>query len=76
MRIYTDSQGTLRHITTGITKARTKHIDVCYHNSRDLHARGVVHYDYVNTSENPDDLLTKTLAREKREKFTRAMGVW
>ena len=36
--IYTDSQGALTHITAGITKTRTKHIDVCYHNSRDLHA--------------------------------------
>ena len=76
MRIFTDSQGALRHITTGIMKARSKHIEVCYHNSRDLHARGVVHYDYVNTSENPADRLTKALARDKHEKFTRAMGVW
>ena len=75
MRIFTDSQGALRHITTGIMKARLKHIEVCYHNSRDLHARGVVHYDYVNTSENPADLLTKAVARDKHEKFTRAMGV-
>ena len=76
MRIFTDSQGALRHITTGIMKARSKRIEVCYHNSRDLQARGVVHYDYVKTSENPADLLTKALARDKHEKFTRAMGVW
>jgi hypothetical protein len=78
MHIYTDSQGALKHITTagGITKARTKHIDVCYHNSRDLHAREIVKYDYVNTNDNPADLLTKALPREKHEKFTRAMGIY
>ena len=76
MRIFTDSQGALRHITTGMMKARSKHIEVCYHTSRDLQARCVVHYDYVNTSENPADRLTKALARDKHEKFTRAMGVW
>ena len=75
MRIFTDSQGAFRHISTGIMKARSKPIEVCYHNSRDLHARGMVHYDYVNTSENPTDLLTKALARDEHEKFTRAMGV-
>jgi len=33
------NQGALTLITTGIIKARTEHIDVCYHNSRDLHKR-------------------------------------
>ena len=74
-QIYTDSQGALAHITTGISKARTMHIDVCYHNSRDLHERGVVKYDYVNTNNDPADILTKSLPREKHEKFARAMGV-
>jgi len=34
--INCDNQGTLSYVTTGIIKARTKHIEVCYHNSRDL----------------------------------------
>ena len=75
-QIYTDSQGALAHITTGICKARSKHIEVCYHNSYDLHQRKVVKYDYVNTADNLADILTKTLARDKHEKFARAMGVW
>ena len=79
-QIYTDSQAALVHITTGISKdisrAGTKHVDVCYHNSRDLHQRKVAKYDYVNTNDNPADILTKALPREKHEKFARAMGVW
>jgi hypothetical protein len=31
--INCDNQGALTLITTGIIKARTKHIDICYHNS-------------------------------------------
>ena len=73
--IHTDSQGALAHITTGITKARTKHIDVCYHNFRDLHAREIIRYDYINTNDNPTDNLTKVLPRKEHEKFTRAIGV-
>ena len=75
MPIYTDSQGALTHIITGISKARTKHIEVCYHNSRNLNDRGVVKYDFVNTN-NPADILTKALERDKYGKFASAIGVW
>jgi len=37
--INSDNHGALTLITTGIIKAQTKHIDVCYHNSQDLHKR-------------------------------------
>ena len=77
MRIFSDLRGALAHITTasGIMKARTKHIDICYHNSRNLHERGIGN-TIMQTNDNPAELLTKALAREKHEKFTRAMGVW
>ena len=75
-QIYTDSQAVITHITTGVCKARTKHIDACYHNSHDLHQRKVVKYDYVNTTENPANILTKALAGDRHGKFARAMGVW
>jgi len=73
--INCDNHGALTHITTGIIKARTKHIDVCYHNSRDLHRRRIVNYCYVHTDENVADILTKTLAKDKHTKFTKAMGL-
>ena len=73
--IYTYPQGALTHITTGITKARTKHIDVCYHSNRDLHARAIVRYDYINANDNSADILTKALPHEKHKNSTRAMGV-
>jgi hypothetical protein len=73
--IYCDNQGALTHITTGIIKARTKHIDVKYHNSRDLHARKIVDYSYINTDENTADIFTKALAKDKHSKFTKAMGL-
>jgi len=74
--INCDNQGALTLITTGIIKARTKHIDVCYHNSRDLHRRRVVNYSYVNTNENVADILTKALTKDTHMKFTKAMGLW
>jgi hypothetical protein len=44
--INCNNQGALTFITTGIIKAQTKHIDVWYHNSRDLHRRGIFNYSY------------------------------
>jgi hypothetical protein len=74
--INCDNQGALALITTGIIKARTKHIDVCYHNSQDLHKRRIVNYSYVHTDENVADILTKALTKDKHTKFTKAMGLW
>ena len=46
--------------------------------SRDLYARKIAQYDYVNTDGNPAELLTGTkgLPRGKHERFTRAKGIW
>jgi hypothetical protein len=65
-----DNHGALSHITTGIIKAHTKHIDVCYHNSRGLQARKIVDYSYVHTNKNVADILTKALLKDKHKKFT------
>ena len=75
LSIRCDNQGALAIIRTGVTKQRTKHIDVCYHNSRDLHARGIVEFCYINTDENTANLFTKPLATQKHQKFTAAAGL-
>jgi hypothetical protein len=53
--------------------ARTKHINVCYHNSRNLQARKIVDYSYVHTNQNVADILTKALTKDKHKKFTKPM---
>jgi hypothetical protein len=70
------NQGALTQITTGFIKARSKHIDVCYHNSRDLHKCRIVNYSYVHIDENVADTLTKALTTDNHMKFTKAMGLW
>jgi len=74
--INCDNQGALTLITTGIIKARTEHINVCYHNSRDLHKRRIVDYSYVHRDENVADILTNAVTNDKHRKFTKAMGLW
>jgi len=69
--INCNNQGAVALITTGIINARTKHIDICYHNSRDLHRRGIVNYPYLHTNENVADILNKALTKDKHENSQR-----
>jgi hypothetical protein len=73
--IFTDNQGALKTIYSGVTKANTKHIDVQYHNSRDLHHTGVLSYTYVKSSDNIADVMTKALHTVQHDALTRAMGL-
>jgi len=74
--INCDDQGALTRLTMGIIKVRTKHIDICYHNSRDLHRWHIVNYSYIHRDENVADVLTKALTKDKHTKFTKAMCLW
>jgi hypothetical protein len=74
--INCDNQSALCHITTEIITACTKHIDVCYRNSPDLHARMIVDYTYVHTNENLADIPTKPLTKVMQEKLKKPMGLW
>jgi hypothetical protein len=56
--------------------ALKKHMDLGYHNNRDLHARNIVDYYYMHTNENVADILTNELMKNKHEKFTKAMEQW
>ena len=57
-----DNQGALKLIETGVSKQKTKHIDVKYHHIRDEESKGSIRYHYVRSTDNPADLLTKALA--------------
>jgi hypothetical protein len=57
--IHCDSQGALSHITNGIIKARTKYVDVCYHNSRHLYDCGIVNYFWVSADGNTAYIISK-----------------
>jgi hypothetical protein len=74
--INCNNQYALTLITIEIIQARSKLINVCYHNSRDLHNRRIGNYSYVHTDQNVADILTKVLTKDKLMKFTKAMGLW
>jgi len=71
--ILCDNEGALTHIINGTIMAQMKHIEVCYHNHRDLHERGIVQYSWVSTQNKVADIFTKALPREKHDKIMKAM---
>jgi len=73
--IYCDSNGALKNIWSGVSSAKTKHIDIRFHDSRELHAQGIVRFAYVSTDENLADIMTKALAPERHQRLVKSMGL-
>ena len=61
VRIRCDNQGTIKLITSGVVRQKSKHIDVKYHHIHDEQMKGAVKFQYVTSESNPADLLTKPL---------------
>jgi hypothetical protein len=73
--IYCDSNGALKNIWSGVSSAKTKHIDIRFHDSRELHAQGIVKFAYVSTDVNLADIMTKALAPERHQRLVGGMGL-
>ena len=75
VRIGCDNQGSLKLIETGISKQKTKHIDIKYHHVRDEEAKGTIRCYYVHTTSNPADLLTKALPAPRHRTLVGLTGL-
>jgi hypothetical protein len=54
---------------------RNKHIDIRYHFIRDYVQKGAIRLQYIQTDDPMTDIFTKTLCRQKFEKFIDKMGL-
>jgi len=57
-----------------ILSERSKHIDICYHFIRESVLTEKFELDYVDTASNPADIFTKSLYRQKHDKFSKLLG--
>lgn len=56
-----DNQGAISLMKNSGHQARTKHIDVKYHHIRNMVKEGVIHIEYIHTSQQLAEILTKPL---------------
>ena len=75
INMYCDSQGGISLTQNPSNHTRTKHVDIHYHFSRDMVAKGEINLIYTPTDEQLADLMTKGLGSYKHTKFTAASGL-
>ena len=70
-----DNQGSIFMASNPVMEPCSKHIDIRYHGIRESVAKGKVELFFIDGAENPANLLTKNLPREKFAKFRTQLGL-
>lgn len=73
--LYNDCQSAQKLVLNPIFHRRSKHIDIKYHFIREAVGNNLVKIDYLETSEMPADILTKSLGSVKHKYFTTKLGI-
>ena len=73
--LHCDSQNAIQLAKNPAFHARTKHIDVRYHYMRQVLEDKLITLVKIHTSDNPADLLTKTLPSQQFQHCRQLMGV-
>jgi hypothetical protein len=62
LKIYGNNQGILKLVKSGIIQAHTKHIDMKFHHvHNEMVNQKTINFEYIQTSKNIADCLTKPL---------------
>lgn len=75
VNIMGDNQGSIALTKNAHLHDRSKHIDICYHYTRDLAQRNRILVKYVPTADMIADGLTKPLAKFGFERFVKMLGM-
>jgi len=73
--ICSDNQGSIFMASNPVMEPCSKHIDIRYHRIHESVTKGNVELLFIDGAENPADLLTKNLPREKFVKFRAQLGL-
>jgi hypothetical protein len=71
--LYGDNQSTQELSKNGVKSERTKHIDIKYHFVTDEVSKGNVRLQWVPTTQQLADVLTKALGRQQHEELSRKL---
>lgn len=75
VKILGDNQEALALIKNPHLHERSKHIDICYHYTRDLEDKNRILISYIPTIKIIADSLTKPLTRPGFERFVQQLGM-
>ena len=64
-RLYSDSQSAIHLAKNSAFHSKTKHIQLKYHFIQSALEDGQLKLEKIHTSQNPADMLTKVVTREK-----------
>jgi hypothetical protein len=73
--IYVDNQSSIRLAKNPEMHNRSKHIDVRYHHVRDLVSSGEIELQYIPTTEQLADVLTKPLLKTLHQKMKNGLNM-
>ena len=74
-QIKGDNQAVLALVGNKYIHNRSKHIDVNYHNIRDLHERNLIIVSFIPSADIVADSLTKPLIKDKHKTFKQQLGI-
>ena len=74
-RLYSDSQSAIHLAKNSVFHSRTKHIELKYHFIRSVLDEELLKLEKIHTSQNPADMLTKGVTREKLSSCSISVGL-
>ena len=74
-RLYSDSQSAIHLAKNLAFHSRTKHIQLKYHFIRSVLDEELLKLEKIHTSQNPADMLTKGVTREKLSSCLVSIGL-
>jgi hypothetical protein len=74
-RLYCDSESDIHIAKNSDFHSKTKHIQLRYHFIRSVLEDGHLKLEKIHTSQNPTNMLTKGVTREKLSSFSVSVGL-
>ena len=74
-RLYSDSQSAIHLAKNSIFHSKTKHIQLRYHFIQSVLENGQLKLEKIHTSQNPANMLTKVVTREKLSSCSVSIGL-
>ena len=73
--LYSDSQSAIHLANNSAFHSRTKHIHLKYHFIRSVLEDGELKQEKIHTSQNPADMLTKVVTKDKLRMCSVSIGL-